>query len=61
MNGSFANVADLGEAPINPMSKDGSIAMIEEFFREIRKVDIVPIGAGGDRPIPSPMLQALVG
>lgn len=58
-NGSFANLADLGDAPINPMSKDDSIGMIEECFRKIGKVDIVPIAVGGDRTIPSPMLRAL--
>jgi len=43
------------------MSEDGSIGMIEEFFREIRKVDIVPVDIGEDRTIPSPMLRALAG
>ena len=52
-------MADLGDAPINPMSKDKSIAMIEEFFREMRRANIVPIAVGGDHTIPLPILRAL--
>lgn len=55
----ICNVADLGDAPINPMSKDESIEMIEGFFREIRMAGIVPIAVGGDHTIPLPILRAL--
>ena len=55
----ICNVADLGDAPINPMSKDQSIEMIEAFFRQMRKADIVPIAVGGDHTIPLPILRAL--
>ncbi len=55
----ICNVADLGDAPVNPMSKDASIAMIEQYFREIRSAEIVPIAVGGDHTIPLPILRAL--
>jgi len=55
----ICNVADLGDAPINPMSKDKSIEMIEGFFREMRQAGIVPIAVGGDHTIPLPILRAL--
>jgi len=55
----ICNVADLGDAPINPMSKDQSIEMIQDFFQEIRKSGIVPIAVGGDHTIPLPILRAL--
>ena len=55
------NVADLGDAPINPMSKDGSIEQIETFIREMRSAGIVPIAVGGDHTIPLPILRALAG
>ena len=55
----ICNVADLGDAPINPMSKDQSIEMIEAFFRQMRQADIVPIAVGGDHTIPLPILRAL--
>ncbi len=53
------NVADLGDAPVNPMSKDGSIDMIEAFFRKIHAANIIPIACGGDHTIPLPILRAL--
>jgi guanidinopropionase len=53
------NVADLGDAPVNPMSKDRSIEMIEAFFSELRAADIIPIAVGGDHTIPLPILRAL--
>jgi len=56
----LCNVADLGDAPINPMSKDQSIAQIESFFRGVKKAGIVPIAVGGDHTIPLPILRALV-
>ena len=55
----ICNVADLGDAPVNPMSKDRSIDMIEAFFAELRDHGIVPIAVGGDHTIPLPILRAL--
>ena len=56
----LCNIADLGDAPINPMSKDISIDNIEQFFRELKAANIVPIAVGGDHTIPLPILRALV-
>lgn len=53
------NVADLGDAPINPMSKDVSIAQIQGFFEQVRDAGIVPIAVGGDHTIPLPIIRAL--
>ncbi len=55
----ICNVADLGDAPVNPMSKDKSIDMIEDFFRQMKAANIVPIACGGDHTIPLPILRAL--
>jgi guanidinopropionase len=55
----ICNVADLGDAPVNPMNKDKSIELIEQFFRDLRAHDIVPIAVGGDHTIPLPILRAL--
>jgi guanidinopropionase len=55
----ICNVADLGDAPINPMSKDVSIAQIEAFFAEMRDAGIVPLAVGGDHTIPLPIIRAL--
>ena len=55
----ICNVADLGDAPVNPMNKDKSIESIEVFFRDMKKAGIVPIAVGGDHTIPLPILRAL--
>ena len=55
----ICNVADLGDAPVNPMSKDKSIDMIKDFFSEMKAANIVPIACGGDHTIPLPILRAL--
>ena len=55
----ICNVADLGDAPVNPMSKDKSIDMIEDFFQQLHTAGIVPIAVGGDHTIPLPILRAL--
>ena len=55
----ICNVADLGDAPINPMSKDQSIDMIQRFFEDMHGAGIVPIAVGGDHTIPLPILRAL--
>ncbi len=55
----ICNVADLGDAPVNPMNKDRSIEMIEGFFAELKGAGIVPIAIGGDHTIPLPILRAL--
>ncbi len=55
----ICNVADLGDAPVNPMSKDKSIEQIEGFFAELTTNGIAPIACGGDHTIPLPILRAL--
>ena len=55
----ICNVADLGDAPVNPMSKDKSIDMIHGFFEELKANAITPIAIGGDHTIPLPILRAL--
>jgi guanidinopropionase len=55
----ICNVADLGDASINPMSKDKSIAQIQQFFEELREANIIPLAVGGDHTIPLPILRAL--
>lgn len=55
----ICNVADLGDAPINPMSKDISIDQIQNFFGDMHKNGIRPIAIGGDHTIPLPILRAI--
>ncbi|MEM9139232.1 MAG: agmatinase [Pseudomonadota bacterium] len=55
----LCNIADLGDAPVNPMSLDQSIEMIEGFFADLKALDIRPVAIGGDHTVPSPILRAL--
>ncbi len=55
----ICNVADLGDAPVNPLDLDASIAMIEAYFTRLHAAGIVPIAVGGDHTIPIPILRAI--
>ena len=55
----LCNIADIGDAPVNPLDKDRSIDMIEDFFRDLKSKAIRPISIGGDHTIPTPILRGL--
>ena len=55
----ICNVADLGDAPVNPMSKDRSIEMIEGFFADLPAPRHHPDRDRRRHTIPLPILRAL--
>lgn len=55
----LCNVADLGDAPVNPLDMQRSIDQIEAFFAGLRDRAIRPVAIGGDHTIPTPILRAL--
>lgn len=55
----LCNVADVGDAPINPLNKDLSVEQIQAFFAEMKSAGVRPIAIGGDHTIPTPILRAL--
>lgn len=55
----MCNIADLGDAPVNPLNKDESIETIEKFFTDLTALNIRPIAVGGDHTIPTPIIRAL--
>ncbi len=55
----ICNVADVGDAPVNPIDLHRSIAMIEEFFARIHAAGALPLSIGGDHTVPLPILRAL--
>jgi guanidinopropionase len=57
----LCNVADLGDAPVNPLDLSDSIARIAGFFARLADDGIRPIAIGGDHTIPTPILRGLVG
>ena len=55
----LCKVADLGDAPVNPMSKERSLEAIQAFYERVREAGIRPISVGGDHTVPLPILRAL--
>ena len=55
----ICNVADIGDAPVNPLDFERSLRMIEEFYAAIHGVRARPITIGGDHTVPLPILRAI--
>jgi guanidinopropionase len=55
----ICNVADIGDAPVNPIDLLKSIDLIEAFFRRVRQAGALPIAIGGDHTVPLPILRAI--
>ena len=55
----LCNVADVGDAPVNPIDLARSIAMIEAFFAQLHAAGAIPLSIGGDHTVPLPVLRAL--
>lgn len=55
----ICNVADIGDAPVNPLNLDASIEQIEAFFARIAELGARPIAVGGDHTVPLPILRGI--
>ncbi|MDH3690263.1 MAG: agmatinase, partial [Gammaproteobacteria bacterium] len=55
----LCDVADIGDAPTNPLDLMASIDMIASFYKKLHGAPVVPISAGGDHTITLPILRAL--
>ncbi|MGH6952723.1 MAG: arginase family protein, partial [Alphaproteobacteria bacterium] len=55
----LCRVADIGDAPVNPLDLMGSLKDIEKFFDRVISAGAVPLAAGGDHTIALPILRAL--
>jgi guanidinopropionase len=55
----LCQVADVGDAPVNPMNIEGSIERITGFFRDLAAKGVAPLSMGGDHTIPVPILRGL--
>jgi guanidinopropionase len=55
----LARVADVGDAPCNPIDLADSLARIERFFADIHRAGVVPLTAGGDHLVTLPILRAI--
>lgn len=55
----LANIADLGDAPVNPADLADALDRIETFFKAVVARGIRPLAAGGDHLCSLPILRAL--
>ncbi len=55
----LARIADLGDAPVNPIDLADSLGRIERFFATVHEAGAVPLSAGGDHLITLPILRAI--
>ena len=56
----MCRVADIGDAPVNPLSIEESLTSIQRFFEGVVASGALPLAAGGDHTISLPILRALV-
>jgi guanidinopropionase len=55
----LANIADLGDAPVNPADLKDGLKRVERFFTRLARLGIRPLSAGGDHLVSLPILRAL--
>src|SRR5215468_9693685 len=55
----LARIADLGDAPVNPIDLMDSLSRIERFFATVHAAGAAPLSAGGDHLITLPILRAI--
>jgi guanidinopropionase len=55
----LANVADLGDADVNPADLKDAMKRIERFYSKVVSLGIRPLSAGGDHLISYPILKAV--
>jgi len=52
-------VADLGDAPVNPIDIADTLARVEAFYRGLAAAGAAPLTAGGDHLVSLPILRAI--
>ena len=57
----LANCVDLGDAPVNPIDLEDTLARVERFAGDIHAAGITPLAAGGDHLVSLPILRAIGG
>jgi guanidinopropionase len=55
----LCNVADVGDAPSDPLDVVKSVALIQAFFERIHAIGAAPLAIGGDHTVPLPILRAI--
>jgi guanidinopropionase len=55
----LARIADLGDAPVNPIDLMDTLGRIEKFYAGIHAAGCLPLSAGGDHLITLPIYRAI--
>jgi guanidinopropionase len=55
----LANIADLGDCPVNPANVDDALKRVETYFKKLVAKGIRPLSAGGDHLSSLPVLRAV--
>jgi guanidinopropionase len=55
----LARVADLGDAPVNPIDLHDSLRRIEGFYAKVHAAGALPLSAGGDHLVTLPIFRAI--
>ncbi len=55
----LANIADLGDCPVNPANVDDALKRVETYFKKLVGKGIRPLSAGGDHLCSLPVLRAV--
>lgn len=53
-------VADVGDVAINPYNLADSVNIIESYYDNLLKSDVIPVSIGGDHTVTLPILRSLV-
>ncbi len=55
----LARIADLGDAPVNPIDLMDTLARVENFYAKVHAAGALPLSAGGDHLITLPIYRAI--
>jgi guanidinopropionase len=55
----LARIADLGDAPVNPIDLMDTLGRIETFYAKVHAAGALPLSAGGDHLITLPIYRAI--
>jgi guanidinopropionase len=55
----LARIADLGDAPVNPIDLMDTLGRIERFYAKVHAAGALPLSAGGDHLITLPIYRAI--
>ncbi len=55
----LARIADLGDAPVNPIDLIATLKQIEHFYTQLHQAHILPLSIGGDHLVTLPIFRGI--